>query len=120
MQAGLRDPEVLREMMQWRLALADHGNDVNAELGKKRFRHELDSPRKDESSQVRRQPNRGSPPRRLRLPQAWPVISRLRLGSKQRTQLTLLLGDKHTDHLPAYLRHAHPTYIRNTFQPEQH
>lgn len=56
----------------------------------------------------------------LRLSQTRPVISRLRLRSKQCTQFALLLGNKHTDHLPAYLRHAHPTHIRNTFQPEQH
>ncbi len=64
----------------------------------------------------------GAPLRRarLRLTQTRPVIRRLGLGSKQCTQLTLLLGNKHTDHLPAYLRHAHPTNIRNTFQPEQH
>lgn len=52
---------------------------------------------------------------RLRLTQTRPVISRLGLCSKQRTQLALLLGDKHTDHLPTYLRHAHPAHIRNTF-----
>ncbi len=57
---------------------------------------------------------------RLRLTQTRPVISRLGLGSKQCAQLTLLLGNKHTDHLPAYLRNAHPTHIRNTFQPDQH
>lgn len=57
---------------------------------------------------------------RLRLSQTRPVISRLGLGSKQCSQLTLLLGNEHTDHMPAYLRHAHPTHIRNTFEPEQH
>lgn len=57
---------------------------------------------------------------RLRLTQTRPVIIRLGLGSKQCSQLTLLLGNEHTDHLPAYLRHANPTDIRNTLQPEQH
>lgn len=57
---------------------------------------------------------------RLRLTQTRPVISRLGLGGKQCAQLTLLLGDKHTDNLPAYLRHAHPTHSRNTVQPDQH
>ena len=57
---------------------------------------------------------------RLRLTQTRPVISRLGLSSKQGTELTLLLGNEHTDHLPAYLRHAHPTHSRNTVQPDQH
>ena len=57
---------------------------------------------------------------RLRLSQTRSVISRLGLGGKQCIQLTLLLGNKHADHLPAYLRHTHPTHVRNTFQPDQH
>ena len=57
---------------------------------------------------------------RLRLSQTRSVISRLGLGSKQCIQLTLLLGNKHADHLPAYLRHTHPTHVRNTRQPDQH
>lgn len=34
-------------------------DDVGAELGSKRYRHEIDPSSKDESSQVRSQPNRG-------------------------------------------------------------
>ncbi len=61
-----------------------------------------------------------SQPGVLRLTQTGAVISRLGLGGKQCTELTLLLGNEHTHHLPAYLRHADPTQLRNTVQPEQH
>ena len=57
---------------------------------------------------------------RLRLTQTRPVFRRLGLSIKQSAQLTLLLGNKHADHLPAHLGHAHPTKVSNTFQPEQH
>lgn len=62
MQAGLRDPEVLRDLAQRRLTLAGHGNDIGSELGGKRFRHEVDPSSEDESSQVRSQPNWGQSP----------------------------------------------------------
>lgn len=40
-------------------ALAGYRDDVGTELSRNRFRHEIDPRSKDESSQVRRQPNRG-------------------------------------------------------------
>ncbi len=57
---------------------------------------------------------------RLRLTQTRPVFHHLGLGREQCAQLTLLLGNEHADHLPAYLRHAHATQSRNTVQPDQH
>ncbi|WP_206743114.1 hypothetical protein, partial [Mycolicibacterium obuense] len=39
--------------------LAGHSDDVSSELGRKRLRHEIDPSSKDESSQVRSQPNWG-------------------------------------------------------------
>ena len=62
MQAGLGDAEVLRDLTQRRLARAGHRDDVGSELGRKRFRHEIDPSSKDESSQVRSQPNWGQSP----------------------------------------------------------
>ena len=56
----------------------------------------------------------------LCLTQTRPVFGHLGLSSEQRTQLALLLGNEHTDHLPAHLRHAHPAYTGNTCQPDQH
>lgn len=59
-QAGLRDAEVLRDLAQRRLTFPGHGDDVSTEVGRKRFRHEIDPSSKDESSQVRSNQNRGS------------------------------------------------------------
>lgn len=56
---------------------------------------------------------------RLRLTQTGPVISRLGLSSKQRSQLALLLGNKDTDHLAAHLRHSDSPRISNTFQSDE-
>ena len=55
-QAGLRDPEILRDLAQRCFALAGYGDDIGSELGGKRLRHEIDPSSKDESSQVRSQP----------------------------------------------------------------
>ena len=57
---------------------------------------------------------------RLCVTQTRPVVRHFGLSSEQRTQFALLLGDKHTDNLPAHLRHADPAHISNTFQPDQH
>ena len=67
-------------------------------------------------------PVRGIHPSRVRLCviQTRPVARHLGFSSEQRTQFALLLGDKHTDHLPAHLRHADPAQTSNTCQPGQH
>lgn len=57
---------------------------------------------------------------RLRLAQTRPVTIGLGLSSKQRRQLALLLRNKHTDHLAAYLRHRESLPIGNAFQPDEH
>lgn len=57
---------------------------------------------------------------RLRLTQTRPIVRYFGLSSEQRTQFALLLGDEHTDDLPAHLRHADPAHVSNTPQPEQH
>lgn len=58
--------------------------------------------------------------RRLRLPQAGPVVGYLSLGGEQRTQLAFLLGDEDTDDLSADFGHAHPAGIGDAFEPDQH
>lgn len=57
---------------------------------------------------------------RLCVTQTRPVVRRLGFSSEQRPQFALLVGNKHTDHLPAHLRHADPAHISNTLQPDQH
>ncbi|SBS76249.1 hypothetical protein MHPYR_320076 [uncultured Mycobacterium sp.] len=61
-QAGFRDAEVLRDLAQRRLTLAGHSDDVGSELGRKRFRHEIDPSSEDESSQVNESTKPGAVP----------------------------------------------------------
>jgi 6-phosphogluconate dehydrogenase len=58
-QAGLGDPEVLRDLRDRRLALAGDRDHVAAELRRKRCGHGDVLPARNASSQVRSQPNRG-------------------------------------------------------------